>query len=54
MDRKREKVVCYWFEGDDAPEITMYSFRDRVPVRIYDGSLEVDFPGILERLWKEA
>ena len=32
----------------------MYSFRDRVPVRIYDGSLEVDFPGILERLWKEA
>lgn len=54
VDRKREKVVCYWFEGDDAPEITMYSFRDRVPVRIYDGSLEVDFPGILERLWKEA
>ena len=53
VDRKREKVVCYWFEGEDAPEITMYSFRDRVPVRIYDGSLEVDFPGILERLWKE-
>ena len=53
VDRKREKIVCYWFEGEDAPEITMYSFRDRVPVRIYDGSLEVDFPGILERLWKE-
>lgn len=53
VDRKREKVICYWFEGEDAPEITMYSFRDRVPVRIYDGSLEVDFPGILERLWKE-
>ena len=53
VDRKREKIVCYWFEGEDAPEITVYTFRDSVPVRIYDGRLEIDFPGIMERLWKE-
>ena len=53
VDRKREKIVCYWFEGEDAPEISMYTFRDKVPVRIYDGQLEIDFPGIVQRLWKE-
>ena len=53
VDRKREKIVCYWFEGEDAPEISMYTFRDKVPVRIYDGQLEIDFPGIMQRLWKE-
>lgn len=53
VDRKRKKIVCYWFEGEDAPEISMYTFKDKVPVRIYDGELEIDFPGIQERLWKE-
>ena len=53
VDRKREKIVCYWFEGEDAPEISMYTFRDKVPVRIYDGQLEIDFPEIMQRLWKE-
>lgn len=54
VDRKREKIVCYWFEGEDAPEVTMYTFKDKVPVRVYDGRLEIDFPGIQERLWKEV
>ncbi len=53
VDRKREKIVCYWFEGEDAPEISMYTFRDNVPVRLYGGQLEIDFPGIMQRLWKE-
>ena len=53
VDRKREKIVCYWFEGEDTPEIMMYTFRDKVPVRIYDGKLVIDFAEILERLWKE-
>lgn len=53
VDRKRKKIVCYWFEGEDAPEISMYTFKDKVPVRVYDGELEIDFPGIQERLWKE-
>ena len=53
VDRKREKIVCYWFEGEDAPEISMYTFREKVPVRIYDGQLEIDFPEIMRRLWKE-
>ena len=53
VDQKREKIVCYWFEGENAPEISMYTFRDKVPVRIYDGQLEIDFPEIMQRLWKE-
>lgn len=53
IDTKRKKIVCYWFEGKDAPEITMYTFQDHVPVGIYDGSLEIDFSDIAKRLWKE-
>ena len=53
IDRKREKVVCYWFEGEEAPEISMYTFRDKVPVRIYGGRLQIDFREITKRLWKE-
>ena len=53
VDPKREKIVCYIFEGEYAPEITMYTFNDRVPVRIWEGRLEVDFAAISERLWTE-
>lgn len=53
VDPKREKIVCYWFEGEDAPEIMMYTFRDQVPVRVYEGELEIDFAEIKERLWDE-
>lgn len=53
IDTKRKKIVCYWFEGKDAPEITMYTFQDHVPVGIYDGGLEIDFSDIAKRLWKE-
>ena len=35
VDLKRKKVVCYAFEGEDAPDIAMYTFNDRVPVRIW-------------------
>ena len=31
----------------------MYTFNDRVPVRIWEGRLEVDFAAISERLWTE-
>ena len=53
VDLKREKVVCYGFEGEDAPEINIYTFKDRVPVRIWEERLEVDFAAVSERLWKE-
>ena len=53
VDQKRKKIVCYWFEGEDAPEITMFSFSDKVPVRIYGGKLQIDFAEITERLWKD-
>ena len=48
VDAKREKVVCYNFEGEDYPVI--YSFDDIVPVHIYDAKLEIDFSQIKERL----
>ena len=53
VDLKREKVVCYGFEGEDAPEINIYTFKYRVPVRIWEGRLEVDFAAVSERIWKE-
>ena len=31
----------------------MYTFRDQVPVRVYEGELEIDFAEIKERLWDE-
>ena len=48
VDIKRESVVCYYFEGEDYPKL--YSFKDQVPVLIYDGSLQIDFSLIKERL----
>lgn len=53
IDIKRQKIVCYWFEGKDAPDIAMYTFQDLVPVRIYEGSLKINFPEIVKRLWEE-
>ena len=53
VDPRRRKIVCYWFEGEDAPEIMMYTFDDQIPVRIYSGRLEIDFRQIRRRLWKE-
>ena len=51
VDPRRQKIVCYWFEGDDSPEISLYTFGDRVPVRLFDGRLEIGFPEITEQLW---
>lgn len=53
IDAKRQKIICYWFEGKDAPEIAMYTFLDLVPVGIYEGNMKINFPEIVERLWEE-
>lgn len=53
VDTKRQKIVCYWFEGKDGPDIAMYTFQDQVPVGIYGSSLKINFPEIVKRLWKE-
>lgn len=54
VDAKLGKIVCYWFEGEDAPEITIFSFSDQVPVRVFDADLRIDFAEIAERLWREV
>lgn len=48
VDLGRETVVCYFFEGEDYP--VMYTFRDQVPVRIFEGKLNIDFSQIKENL----
>lgn len=48
VDLKREAVVCYYFEGEDYP--VMHTFRDKVPVRIFDGRLTIDFSQIKDGL----
>ncbi len=53
IDAKRQKIICYWFEGKNAPEIVVYTFLDLVPVGIYEGNLKINFPEIVERLWEE-
>lgn len=53
IDAKRQKIICYWFEGKNVPEIAVYTFLDLVPVGIYEGNLKINFPEIVERLWEE-
>ncbi|MBR6173251.1 MAG: Uma2 family endonuclease [Eubacterium sp.] len=44
----QSKVLVYWFAEGDLP--TEYSFTDRIPVRIWDGSLEIDFNKVEKRV----
>lgn len=46
VDPKHKKVVCYYFEADDYP--AFYSFCDKIPVRIYDGKLEINLSDMME------
>ena len=41
IDPVRKTVVVYDFEHDEYP--ILYGFDARVPVRIWDGELEIDF-----------
>ena len=42
VDLKRKQVVVYYLEND-ALDISLYGFGDKVPVRIFSGECEVDF-----------
>ena len=53
VDPKRKSIVCYCFEGEDAPYISMYTFSDKVPVRVYGEELKIGFAEIAGRIWKE-
>lgn len=41
IDPDRQKVITYFFEGEDYP--TVYGFDQKVPVRIYEEKLEITF-----------
>jgi len=45
VDLKRRDVTCYDLDEEGMP-VRLYTFRDRVPVRISEGLCEVDFRGI--------
>ena len=44
VDIEKERIITYFFEKDEIPVI--YGFKDRIPVRIYNGELEIDFAEI--------
>ncbi len=48
VDPKRETVLCYFFEGEDYPEL--FTFADTIPVHIYEGNLQISFADIKSRL----
>ena len=50
VDPKTESVLCYFFEESDEPH--SYTFDDKIPVRIYDNNLVINFAEIKERLSK--
>jgi len=48
VDPRDRRVIVYDFEHDDV--IGVYTFRDRVPVMIFEGALEIDFSEITDYL----
>lgn len=50
VDPDKEKIMVYDFTSDDWPDI--YSFEDRVLVRISDGKCRIDFSRIKRKLDK--
>ncbi|MBP3234873.1 MAG: Uma2 family endonuclease [Eubacterium sp.] len=46
VDYENDKIIKYDFENND--NITMYTFKDKVPVEIYDRKLVIDFKEIKE------
>lgn len=47
IDPDKESIIIYRFEQD---EVDTYDFKDRIPVRIWDGYLVIDFSEIKERI----
>lgn len=45
VDPDKRKIIAYFFEGDLYPVI--FDFDQKVPVRIYDGKLEITFEYII-------
>lgn len=50
VDLKKERVITYYFEDDEIPAI--YGLDAVIPVRMYDGELEIDFAEVKEDLAK--
>lgn len=48
VDPRKQLVVMHNFERGDAPIV--YTFRDKVPVGIFGGGLEIDFAEIYENI----
>lgn len=44
---KKKTITVYYFEKDEEP--CTYTFKDKVPVRIYEGKLKIDFKAIEEQ-----
>ena len=44
VDPDKKTVIAYHFENDD--DLSVYTFRDKVPVGIYGGDCVIDFAPI--------
>ena len=52
IDPSSEKVIVYDLRSEFGMDITIYTFQDKVPVRIYNGDLVIDFTDIKRALQK--
>ena len=48
VDPKKKNVLVYSFDDDDSDDVTIYGFKDKIPVGIYGGKLQIDFADISE------
>lgn len=56
VDKKNKRVIVYWLDEDNNPErdaLSVYTFRDKIPVGIWDGACEIDFAEI-DDFYKEV
>ncbi len=50
VDPDKERILVYQMK-EDRIDTAIYSFRDRIPVGIYDGKCSIDFAAIADQLY---
>ena len=48
VDPDRKRVLVYELEKESLDYVTLYTFDDQVPVRIFDGKCVIDFKDIYD------
>lgn len=55
IDPDKRQIIVYEFDttGGADDNISIYGFQDKIPVRIYDGKLKIDFAKISRKLGRD-